>query len=104
MVQVPEINISHPGIVVDALEFRAPLFGLFGTPSWEVRWRLVENPEASATSLLREGVTGGSGEIGGRYFTYAARWHDGKAVPPQDGEPVVTPGAVLRLAEFSRRR
>ena len=110
MHQVPEIRTNHPAIAVEAMVFRAPLFGLFGTPGWEVRWRSSEDPQCSGTSIVPHGATKGRAELQGQIFTYSARWHDAPPSPqgPYSGEDphghIVTPGSVLRLAEFSERR
>jgi len=125
MQPVPEISISHPGIVVDAMAYRAPLLGFFGTPRWEVRWRLVEDPQQRCTSLLPLGASGGHVELAGLTFSYKASWQDQnedqdlarspelsegqdspveqRAADPDGGDAFVTPTSVLRLTEFSRR-
>jgi hypothetical protein len=104
MHKVPEIRTSHPAIAVDAMFFRAPLFGLFGTPSWEVHWRSSKDPERSGTSIVPCGATNGRAELHGQPFTYVARWRDSEpAAGDLDGH-IVTPGSVLRLAEFAQRR
>lgn len=107
MHQVPEIRTNHPAIAVEAMVFRAPLFGVFGTPGWEVRWRSSEDPRCSGTSIVPHGTTKGRAELDGQSFTYSARWHDTSTlskVPTAAEDPhghIVTPGGVLRLAEFS---
>lgn len=103
MHKIPEIRTSHPAIAVDAMFFRAPLFGLFGTPSWEIRWRSFNDPKSSGTSIVPCGETNGCAKLGGTDFTYVARWRDQE---PAAGEPhghIVTPGSVLRLAEVSQK-
>ena len=104
MHQVPEIRTSHPAIAVDAMFFRAPLFGLFGTPSWEIRWRSAKDPRRSGTSIVPCGVANGEAEINGQAFSYVARWRDTEPSAEDPHGHIVTPGSVLRLAEFSRRR
>jgi len=106
MRRVPDITTSHRDIVVDEIRHRAPLLGFIGQERWEVRWRCVSNPRLRGRTCLTAGTLGGSAALGGVNFTFVIRWrenrrrgHSGRVEKHLD-KNVVTPGAVLQLAEI----
>ena len=110
---IPEISSAHPGVVVDALTFHRPILGLFGTPRWIIRWRLVEDPCEQSTDELALDARCGESEIAGQSFSYTVRWRPDlrrrRGLAPEPAlltlnDCVVTPAAVLTLAETGTRR
>ncbi|MEM9758773.1 MAG: hypothetical protein AAF933_06050 [Pseudomonadota bacterium] len=110
---IPEISSTHPGVVVEALTFHRPLFGLFGTPRWTIQWRLVDDPCTQSTSELALNARSGESEIAGQVFAYTIRWRPDlrrrRGLAPEPAlltlnDCVVTPAAVLTLAESGTQR
>jgi len=74
MILIPEITPSRRDIVVDEVRFYAPLFGLFGSPRWRIRWRLASQSNASAESWLACDTRKGKGVLQGQNFSFLVRW------------------------------
>lgn len=110
MRKVPDITTSHPDIVVDEVRHRAPFLGFIGEERWEVCWRCVSDPRLRGRTLLGAGTLGGSAALGSVDFTFVIRWRENRRRPRSGSiernldKNVVTPGAVLQLAEIRKSR
>ena len=105
MPRVPDITTSRNDIVVDEVRHRPRVLSLFGVESWEVRWRCVSHHDLHGISVLTADQTYGSASLGGVAFSFLVNWReDLRRIRGRSAEDdVVTPSAVLNLAEVGKQ-
>ncbi len=105
MREVPDITTSRDDVVVDSVTYRPGLLGLFGRPRWRVCWRLVAQPTRIQCLLIDRDCRAGSAAIDGLPFSFLVRWRgDRRRRVLQRSEDMVTPRAVMQLADVPGRR
>ncbi|MEE4278946.1 MAG: hypothetical protein V2I82_10820 [Halieaceae bacterium] len=99
---IPEIRSSHPGVVVEGLELRRPFLGIFGTPYWHIRWRLVDKPLQQSSSTIDNDAREGRAEIAGQSFLFSVRWRpDLRRARAPLSEPYYAADRVMSVAPLS---
>ena len=90
--------------MVDEVRHRPRLFSLFGVERWEVRWRHVRDDALSDVSVLTADQTYGNATLGDVVFSFLVHWREDlrRIRGRSAGDGVVTPGAVLKLAQIRR--